>query len=172
MVQSAMQASPQQAQELYSSFAASLDPQSATQSENTAVTRSLAATLTENNPQHAISWVQSLAPGSARDQALAGIAEKWAGYDPAATSEWLGTLPAGEGRDLAAEKLVHAIARDDPESAWAWATSIGTPAQRREAAARVLDAWKGYGKTTEARAALDAAGFDPDVTRELARRLD
>jgi hypothetical protein len=172
MVQNSLQASPHQAQELYSSFASSLDAETAKKSENTAIARSMAATLTENDPHQAISWAQGLSPGSARDQALAGIAEKWSSYDPAATSEWLGTLPAGEGRDLAAEKLVHAIARDDPESAWAWATSIGTPAQRREAAARVLDAWKGYGKTAEARAALDAAGFDPDVIRELARRLD
>jgi hypothetical protein len=172
MVQNSLQASPHQAQELYTSFASSLDAETANKSENTAIARSMAATLTENDPQQAITWAQGLSPGGARDQALAGIAEKWSSYDPAATSEWLGSLPASEGRDLAAEKLVHAIARDDPESAWAWATSIGTPAQRREAAARVLDAWKGYGKTTEARAALEAAGFDPDVTRELARRLD
>jgi hypothetical protein len=172
MVQNSLQASPQQAQELYSAFASSLDAETASKSENTAIARSMAATLTENDPQQAITWAQALSPGGARDQALAGIAEKWSSYDPAATSEWVGSLPAGEGRDLAAEKLVHAIARDDPDSAWVWATSIATGAQRREAAATVLEAWKGYGKVAEARAALDAAGFAPDVARELAKRLD
>ncbi|MFN0127514.1 MAG: hypothetical protein ACKV19_12600 [Verrucomicrobiales bacterium] len=172
LVENSLLANPQQAQELYSKFTASLDAESAAKADNKRVARSVAATLTENDPQQAIAWAGSLPPGGAQNEAFAGIAEKWAGYDPVTTSEWIGTLPAGEGRDLAADKLVTTIARDDPDSAWVWATSIGDAAKRREAASRVLQAWKGYGRIDQARAALAAAGFTPDDTRELAKKLD
>lgn len=172
LVQNSLQASPQQAQELYAKFSASLDPASAEKSDNKGVARSLAATLTENDPQQAITWATSLPSGGAQNEAFAGIAQKWAGYDPVSTSEWIGNLPAGEGRDLAANQLVSTIARDDPESAWVWATSIADTARRREAATRVLQAWKGYGKVSEARAALQAAGFSADDAKELAKTLD
>lgn len=172
LVRNAMQASPDQAVNLYGSFAASLDTESASKAENRGVARGLAQTLTENDPQQAIAWAQGLAGGPARHEAFAGIAEKWAGYDAPATSEWISSLPPGEGRDLAAEKLVSVIARDDPESAWAWALDIADRAKRREAAAQALQAWKAYGAKDTALQALHSAGFSPDEVQELSKRLD
>ena len=172
LVQNSLQSNPDQAQQLFQKFSSSLDADAAVSSETRGVARNLASTLTENNPQQALAWAQTLAAGPLRDEAVAGIAQKWASYDAVATSEWLGTLPAGEGRDLAAANLVSTIARDDPESAWVWATSIDDAAKRREAAARTLEAWKAYGQRDAARAALQAAGFTADEMKELSRKLD
>ncbi len=172
LVQQSAGTSPDEARALFQQFAGSLDDAGLAKAENKGVARSLAQTLTENDPKQAITWAQSLTAGGLQNEALAGIAEKWSGYDPVATSQWVGTLPPGEGRDLAAEKLVGAIARDDPESAWAWATSIADRGKRREAAGRTLDAWKAYGAKDTARAALEGAGFTPDEVKELSKRLE
>lgn len=172
LIQHSLQASPENAQALYTQFAASLDAETAAKSENKQVARSVAATLTENDPQEAIAWAASLAHGGAQDEAFSGIAQKWANYDPVATSEWIATLPKGEGRDMAAANLVSVIARDDPDSAWAWATSIQDAAKRRDAAGSVLQAWKGYGKTDAARQQLQQAGFSAEDVKELGKRLE
>lgn len=172
LVQNDMQSSPDQARKLYDRFASGLDAGAATKTENKSVARSLAASLTQNNPQQAIAWSQGLTPGPAQDEAYAGIAEKWAAYDATAASQWLTALPQGEGRDLAADKLVSVIARDDPDSAWQWALSISDRGKRREAAARTLEAWKAYGAKDAALAALQAGGFTGDELEELQRKLD
>lgn len=172
LVQNLQTANPAQAQQVFQRFTAALDPEAAGSAENKSVARALASTLTENNPQQAITWVQGLPAGGLRDEALAGIAAKWAGYDPMATSQWIGALPAGEGRDLAAGQLVTAIAQDDPDSAWIWATSITDPDRRREAAAAALQSWKARGAKDAARAALGSADFTDDEVRGLSKKLD
>ena len=172
LVQNAMQSSPEQARKLYERFASGLDAEAAAKTENKGVARSLAASLTQNNPQEAIAWSQALAPGPAQNEAYAGIAEKWAAYDATAASQWLTALPQGDGRDLAADRLVSVIARDDPDSAWQWALSISDRGKRREAAARTLEAWKAYGAKDSALAALQSGGFTGDELVELQRKLD
>lgn len=172
LVQNSMNSSPEQARKLYERFASGLDAEAAAKTENKAVARSLAASLTQNNPHDAIEWSRGLAPGPAQNEAYAGIAEKWASYDATAASQWLTGLPHGEGRDLAADKLVSVIARDDPDSAWEWALSISDRGKRREAAARTLEAWKAYGAKDSALAALQGGGFSQDELQELQRKLD
>ncbi len=172
LVQNLQMANPAQAQQVFQRFTATLDPGTAPSPESKGVARSLASTLTENNPQQAITWAQGLPSGGLRDEAVAGIASKWAGYDAMATSQWVGGLPAGDGRDLAAGQLVTAIARDDPESAWAWATSITDPTKRRQAAAAALQSWKARGATDSARAALGGAAFTEDEVKELSKSMD
>ncbi|MDB6135460.1 MAG: hypothetical protein JWM59_3703 [Verrucomicrobiales bacterium] len=172
LVQNTMQFSPEEARKLYERFASGLDPAGAAKMENRQVAKSLASALTESNPQEAVAWSQGLTPGPSQNEAWAGIAEKWAGYDASAASQWLTGLPEGEGRDLAADKLVSVIARDDPDSAWQWALSIGDRGKCREAAARTLEAWKAYGAKDAALAALQNGGFTGDELTELQRKLD
>lgn len=163
---------PEEAVAIFSEFAASLPSEAASAGENKQVARSLAHSLTENDPQQAIAWVQGLAEGPLRDEALAGVAAKWASYDARATSEWIAHLPAGEGRDAAAQELVGVIARDDPESAWQWALSIGDRVRRKQAASQVLSAWKAHGNAEAARTVLGQGGFAEEDVQELVRALE
>lgn len=172
VVEAAAHQDPARSESLYQNFVASLSPADAARSENHEVARTIASRTAETDPAKAGIWATSLPEGGARDQALAGVAQTWAGYDPSATSAWIDTLPAGRGRDLAAQKLVTTVAQDDPDSAWAWTATIAEPDLRRTTAASVLLAWKENGRKADALKALEAASFTPEERKELSRKLE
>ncbi len=128
--------------------------------------------MARDDPQKAISWMEALPGGGAREQAIGGIAESWINFDPAAASEWITNLPTGEGRDTAAAKLATTIARDDPNAAFVWATSINDPAERRKSAEAVIGTWKNNGGKAAARMALESAHFTDQERSELLKKLE
>ena len=163
---------PEKAPQAYATFAASLSPEAAAKKENQTVARNVASSIAQDDPQKAISWMEGLPAGGARDQAIGGIAGTWIDYDPAAASEWITQLPTGEGRDMAAGQLATTVARDDPSAAFIWATSIADPAARRKSAEAVLETWKNNGGREAARAALEAGQFNDQDRAELLKKLD
>jgi hypothetical protein len=172
LIKNQSEASATEAQKLFDSWSHQLTPADYQNTTYKNVASTLARSLAENDAQNAITWLHSVPAGPLRDEAIAGISEKWSTYDPEKTSQWIATLPAGEGRDIASEKLVGTISRDDPASAWQWALSIQDLGRRRQASARVLESWKAYGQKDQARHALQNAGFSPEDTKELERRIE
>jgi hypothetical protein len=50
--------------------------------------------------------IQELPSGRAQDDALVGIAQRWAEQDPENSARWVGQFPAGELRDAASDSVV------------------------------------------------------------------
>jgi hypothetical protein len=172
LVGKAQDEDPDTAPDAYLKFTSSLSADAASKKENQQVAHNVASTMAKDDPQKAITWMQNLPAGGAREQAVGGIAEAWIGFDPAAASDWINKLPTGEGRDMAASRLASTIARDTPSDAFIWATSINDPAERRKSAESVIEIWKNNGGKSAAQAALENANFTDQERTELLKKLE
>ena len=61
---------------------------------------SIAAAMFGNDTEGATTWVNSLPPGDARDNAEQRVASMWAQKDPSSAAHWLSTLPEGEQTNI------------------------------------------------------------------------
>ena len=126
----------------------------------------IAGAWTQQDPEDAIAWAGTLAPGDARSAAMSSIASIWAHTDAPDTAAWVTTLAAGPDRDRSAQALVSAIAQSHPQEAWDWAISINDTTERRDAATEVVRAMAAKDPAT-AQQWIQASPFSDETKASL-----
>jgi hypothetical protein len=92
-----------------------------------------------NDLSKARAWAESLAEGSARERAFAGIAAGWTNSSVNEVTSWLDALPPSRSRDAAVTGFARKILPREPSAAIAWLRSIPDQISREKALA---EAWK------------------------------
>jgi hypothetical protein len=103
--------------------------------------RQLAGRMANDDPQKALSWVNSLPAGTAKSAALADAVSEWAQQDAAAAATYMTTLPTGPETDAPRARFALSVVRTDPAGAVAWANSITNPETRTNSLTQVVGAW-------------------------------
>jgi hypothetical protein len=103
--------------------------------------RQLAGRIANDDPQKALSWVNTLPAGTAKSGALADAISEWAQQDAAAAATYMTTLPTGPETDAPRARFALSVVRTDPAGAVAWANSITNPETRTNSLTQVVGAW-------------------------------
>jgi hypothetical protein len=91
----------------------------------------------QENLEAALAWAAQLAPGNARQEALASVATEWGTRDAAAAAAaaYAAQLPAGDAQERALRNVMTHWAADDSTDAAAWLDEIPAGAARDVAVA-------------------------------------
>ncbi len=89
----------------------------------------------------ALAWAGALAPGAARQEALAAVMAVWARQSPQAAANHVLDLAVGAERTFAAGQVAAAWARVDPLAAAAWLESVSDLASQSDAVAPLVAVW-------------------------------
>lgn len=103
---------------------------------------SVAAGLLKQSPDQAMAWANTLADGTARDAAYAGIAKEWAIRDVNAAAAWLDTLPSGANKNAAVTSFAGRNAARDPEGATLWASTLPAGESRTRLLTLTVGNWQ------------------------------
>lgn len=101
----------------------------------------VAESLARESIQTAVEWVDSLAEGPAKAEAVRGLSNEFSKKDPLGASEWLSGLPEGRSRDMGIMNLISSTRDDDPAVRMAWALSITSDDLRENTVARIGQSW-------------------------------
>lgn len=88
--------------------------------ERTAMVSYLAGQWGRYQPERVASWVQSLPPGSSRDQAISNLGEAWSDANPSQAADFAIKLPAGIVRQNALRQAISKWVMSDPDKARTW----------------------------------------------------
>lgn len=88
--------------------------------ERTAMVSYLAGQWGRYQPERVASWIQSLPPGSGRDQAISNLGEAWSDANPAQAADFAIKLPAGVVRQNALRQAISKWVMADPDKARTW----------------------------------------------------
>jgi hypothetical protein len=103
-----------EAQQIVSSFSVG------TADEHASLVNFLAGQWARYQPQQAALWIEAMAPGSARDQALTNLTESWSDADPAQAASFAIDLPPGPVRQTALKQAISKWLAEDPDQARSW----------------------------------------------------
>lgn len=100
---------------------------------------SLAESLADKDPKHAIAWAEAIPAGAAQDEAVTGALTGWAKTDPKAALNYYQTkYPKNFD---AAEGIFEQWATDKPEVAAAEAGQIADPTLKEHAVVGIVNGW-------------------------------
>lgn len=95
----------------------------------------------EIDPPAALTWLASLPPGDANDQALRATLTAWQGAAPEAAEAWVRSS-SGAGGGRSAIEVMIARHSSDPPTAIGWARQIADPIDRHRTILRLARAWR------------------------------
>jgi len=123
--------------------------------------------IADNNPQQAITMLNSLGMGSDAN-AVGNIVSSWASNDLNGASEWVKKLPDGNVRDNALGSVSQQLSGHDPETAIAWAQAIGDQNSRTNAISNIMWQWKRHDPEA-AKSWVEKSNLPEDVKNRLLR---
>ncbi|MGI9240487.1 MAG: hypothetical protein ACR2RV_06780 [Verrucomicrobiales bacterium] len=112
------------------------------------------------DPQAAAEWVQTLAPGQAKQWARQNLMSHWAQSDPAAAAAALSDEPIGPNDGASAGQIASQWIGTDPDAALAWIDSLdASPNMRHQMLSTMVSSWA---RSDPDAAAAYALGLDGD----------
>ena len=93
------------------------------------------------DPQAALTAVESVADKSQRESWRSSLMNRWIAEDPRAAMDWTLALPISDQRTSLLARIAEAIAKDAPAEMLAFAQGLGDTKARRAVARKVLAVW-------------------------------
>ena len=90
----------------------------------------------------AVTWVESLPSGAARESAELALVDKWVRSEPIEAAGWINDHMSGAAREAAAKKFIEAVNRRYPESAFEWAQSLTDGEEKERIIQDVMNGWR------------------------------
>lgn len=125
------------------------------------------------DPDKAMTFIDGLPVGQAREAATEELAGSWVRQDAAAASAWIARLPDGGAKNVGIEALVDSVHEEDPAGAFAWAQKHTEENARLSLLTTALHTWNREDPSAaEAALATLPAAVAAQIRKRLEHRLE
>lgn len=130
-------------------------------------------TLTQQDPQKAADWLQTLNPQDPlyQNNLNSTLLQEWSRSDSIAASAWLGQADPGPARDAAIVGFATTMIDYEPAAVAEWTSAIDDPQTRNNWLTHTLQIWS-RSEPSEAREWLLRTELDPTLREQLNREIN